>query len=272
MPALGALLLGVVIAVPAIIPLPTCAQSQSGQSQSAPQTAPEPTEGALVPDVLATLERMGKTLSANQFSFRARTIRAYTGPNGELLHIEHTINTTVRRPDRLSVDASGDDGIMKIFYDSKTIALLGRENRYALLPASGTISNAISVLIDQLGMDFPLADLISDSPSGSLLADIISGGQVGIATIDGVQCRHFFFSQLPDLDLELWLEDNDKALPRRIYVTYRTLPGRPSFIADLSEWNFSVQPADGEFVFKPATGMTQVELKPRSGTMQPSAR
>ena len=80
--------------------------------------------------------------------------------------------------------------------------------------------------------------------------------------IDGVRCNHCFFEQAADdLELELWLEDNEQALPRRVVVTYRSLPGRPIFIAELSDWNFSIQPSDSEFVFQPPPGVTQVELK-----------
>ena len=79
------------------------------------------------------------------------------------------------------------------------------------------------------------------------------------ATIDGVPCRHFFFSQSSDLDLELWLEDNERSLPRRVFVTYRTLPGHPTFAAELSDWDFAIKPTDAEFVFQPPAGAVQVE-------------
>jgi hypothetical protein len=268
-PIVAGLLIGAVIAFPTMFPLPVCAQGQTDKPQGAAQA---PTEGVLRPDVAGFLERMGRTLEASQFSFRARTIRAYAGPNGELLHIMHTIKTIVRRPDRLAVDVTGDDGSTRLLYDGKAVALLGHDQKqYAHMPASGGISSIMDMLTDKLRLEFPLADLIADSPNDSLLADIVSGDQVGTATIDGTPCRHFFFSQLPDLDLELWLEDNERALPRRIYITYRTLPGRPNFVAELSDWNFSIQPGDTEFVFAPAAGMTKVELKPRaSATPAPS--
>ena len=248
-------------------PLLSGSQAQTGSSQTNPTAVDPP----LPPDVIGMMEKMGKTLSGPKFSFQARTVRASVGPNGQLLHIQHTIKTTIRRPDRLAVDAVGNDGTTKIRYDGKNVALLGHEQQYGLVATSGSVSNVVDLLIEKLGMDFPLADLISDNPGHSLLADIVSGGQVGTATIDGVRCRHFFFSQLPDLDLELWLEDNEQALPRRVHIVYRTLPGRPNFIADLSNWNFAVEPAESEFSFTPAAGMTQVELRPRSSTA-PAAR
>jgi hypothetical protein len=264
---LGAVALAVAIATS----FPATAQAQAPTASApAPQGA---SQSAVTPDVVAVLERMGKTLAAAQFSFKSRTIRSYAGPNGELLHVEHMIKTTLRRPDRLAVDVTGDDGATKLLYDGKTVTLVGHDpKQYAQAQAPNTVSAVIDFLIDKLSADMPLADLLVDSPSGALLSDIISGGEVGTATIDGTKVKHFFFNQLPDVDLELWLEDNERALPRRVYIVYRNLPGRPNFVADLSEWDFSSRPADNLFVFQPPAGATKVELKPRGSATPASAR
>ena len=55
-------------------------------------------------------------------------------------------------------------------------------------------------------------------------------------------------------------------VPRRLIVTYRTLPGQPNFIAEFSDWNFNVQTPDADFAFQPPAGATQVELKPVAAT------
>jgi hypothetical protein len=95
-----------------------------------------------------------------------------------------------------------------------------------------------------------------------MVAGVTSGGQVGTAMIDGVECHHFFFLQPPDIELELWLENNDRALPRRVFVTYTSLPGRPTFIAELSDWDLAAHPTDAEFVFQPPAGATEAQMKP----------
>jgi len=46
-------------------------------------------------------------------AFPAQTIRLYAGPEGEL-HIFHTLDVTVRRPNRLLVIRNGDDGPGKL--------------------------------------------------------------------------------------------------------------------------------------------------------------
>jgi hypothetical protein len=219
------------------------------------------------------LTRMSETLKSKEFSFRVRTVRAYVGGNGELLHIAHTTKTVVRRPDRLAAEVVGDDVSSKVFYNGKTLVVYGAtQKQYASVPAPGEIGGMLDVAENRMKIDFPLADLLTDNPGKSLLSGVTSGGQVGMATIDGTPCRHFFFIQSPDLDLELWLEDNERALPRRVFVTYRSLPGHPTFLAELSDWDFSIHPSDGDFEFQPPAEVARVELTPQTNSIPAPAR
>jgi hypothetical protein len=215
-------------------------------------------------NVTAALARMSKTLAAKQLSFDYHTIRAYVGDNGELLHVAHETKVVIRRPDRLHVTVSGDDGTNKIIYNGKVIVLYGVEaKKYVSIPVSGGISKALDAMEKYTGIDFPLADLVSEDPGKSVLSGVTSGGQVGTAMINGVRCLHFFFIQaFDDLELELWLEDNEQSLPRRFIVTYRSVPGRPNFIAEVSNWNFSIQSPDSEFEFNPPPGVTRKDVQP----------
>ena len=130
----------------------------TARSQSAQQTA-------IGSDAADALARMGKTLSANRFSFGSRTFRTYAGPKGELLHITHTTKTIYRRPDRPSVSVTGDDGSIKILYDGKVLVLYAEEARqYISLPVAGSIDKALDLLEERTGTDYPLADLLSDDP------------------------------------------------------------------------------------------------------------
>ena len=87
----------------------------------------------------------------------------------------------------------------------------------------------------------------------------------GLSVLAGRPDLRWRAEPLPDLQLELWLEDNERALPRRFIITYLSLPGRPRFIAALSHWDFDTQHADADFVFKPPAGAKQVELAQRAG-------
>jgi hypothetical protein len=98
------------------------------------------------------------------------------GPNGELLHIAHAIKAIVRRPDRALVESSGDDGPGKLLYDGKTLVVYNAALKlYAKVPARGTIQGMLDVATEKMGIDFPLADLLSDDPETSMVASVTSG-------------------------------------------------------------------------------------------------
>src|SRR5271166_5830526 len=95
---------------------------------SAVSAADQP-KPAISEEASAAVAQMGKSLLADKFSFQARTLRVYAEPSGQPLHIVHSMKVTVRRPDRMLVDRTGDDGSTKMFYDGKTVVLFGVEDK-----------------------------------------------------------------------------------------------------------------------------------------------
>jgi hypothetical protein len=226
--------------------------------------AAKPAKPEISEEASAALLRMGQSLRADDFSFQARTIRVYADPNGEPLHIFHTLKVTVHRPNRLLAEVTGDDGSSKLVFDGKTAVIYSAaQNKYASIPVpDGTIEGMLKEAVGRLGVDFPLADFLSQAPNKAFLTGVTSGRVVNTVTIDGAPYDHLFFFQPPGIELELWLSKNEQSLPRRLIVTYRSVPGEPNFIALFSDWNFDIHPSDADFAFQPPAGATQVELKP----------
>ena len=229
-----------------------------GGSLAVAATPPKP---AISEDARAAVAQMGKTLLAKEFSFQATTIRAYANENGVLLHIEHDFKITVRRPDRLLIDLNGDDGPRKLFYDGKTVtlALDPTGSQYATLPVPNTITMMMHVVMGRFGLDFPLADFLTNEPDKAFLYGVTSGREVNKVTIGGVLCVHLVFSQPPGIQLELWLEA-DRGVPRRLIVIDNDSPGKPNFIAEMSDWDFAVHPADADFAFVPPNGAKEMDF------------
>ncbi len=238
--------------------------SVAGTTVARAATPPKP---AITEDASSAIARMGATLRAKEFSFQVRTIRVSANNNGELLHIEHAFKVTVVRPDRLLIDGTGDDGPRKLVYDGKAaVMVLENGKKYASLPVPNTIDGMMHVLIGHFGVDFPLADFLTAAPDKAFLTGVTAGREVGSATIDDVPCQHLVFSQPPGIELELWLEANDQSLPRRLIVIYRSLPGKPNFVAEFSDWNFTVHPPDADFQFEPPEGAQQLQLGAEQST------
>jgi hypothetical protein len=82
---------------------------------------------------------------------------------------------------------------------------------------------------------------------------------VNTVVVDRMSCLHMIFVQPQGIELELWAEKTEQAVPRRLIVTYRSLPGEPRFIAVMSDWKLGINPADSEFAFQPPPGATMME-------------
>jgi hypothetical protein len=223
--------------------------------------AAPPAQPAISPDVGAAVAAMGKTLQAPAYSVQVRTIRV-SDQSGDWVHVFHTSKLTVRRPDRLLDVRTGDDGQSELVYDGKTLVVaLDGGKKYASLPVPSTIEAMLREAVGKLGVDLPVADLLADDPAKAFMSGVTAGREVGTVVIDGVECRHLLFGQ-PGIELELWIEKNERAVPHRLIVTYRSLQGEPAFIAEFSDWNFDAHPSDADFVFQPPAGATKVALRP----------
>jgi hypothetical protein len=225
-------------------------------------TATSPAKPSVSAEASAALAQMAKSLLSQQFSFQARTLRVYADVDGRFLHIGHTMKVLIRRPDRLRVDIDGDDGATQVFYDGKTLVLYGpAKKEYVSLPVPDTIGAMIKEAQRRLGFDFPLEDFLSSTPDKSLLSGVTEAKIVNQVTIDGAPADHLTLFQPPGLELELWLAKNAQSLPKRLFITYRSISGQPNFIATFSDWDFAVTPTDADFTFQPPEGAKQVELK-----------
>lgn len=233
------------------------------------EEAPPPVKAAISEDAGAAVAQMDRTLSAPETSFTARTERVYLDETGQPLHIFQTMNVVMHRPDRLKIEVAGDDGSHDLFYDGKSVSIFSPDsNSYAVLAAPGGIASAANEVMDKLNIDFPLVNFFAVSSDQSLLQGVVGGWQVGTSMIDGVECRHLFFYKRGGTDLELWVENNGAALPHRLIVTYRLLPGQPNFTAEFTNWDSRAHPADSVFAFQAPAAAKQVDLIPASAPAQ----
>ena len=159
------------------------------------------------PEASAALTQMGRSLQSKALSFQARTIRGFFDPSGELLHIFHTLNVTVRRPDRMLVDRNGDDGAGKLVYDGKTVVIyMANGNKYVSIPVPNTIEGMMKEAMGHLGVDFPLADFLTDAPAKAFLSGVAWDGWSTRSRMTASRASISFSPSRPGIYLELWVE------------------------------------------------------------------
>lgn len=235
---------GIVMGAVAALLLPTLSSSAKS-SEKAPARPP-----IVDPRADELLRAMSDYLAdAKQFSFRAAIDYDEVLPTGQKVQFAAIEDVAVQRPNRAYVEYLGDVAAKRMWYDGKQLTVLdGAEKVYATTAVPGKIDAALAKMEDEHGFSPPLAELLFEDPYQALREDVVFGLYMGLHDVDGKRCHHLAFVN-KEVDWQIWIEDGTQAVPCKLVVTYKQLPGSPQFAAVLSDWRFDERFA--ETVFKP---------------------
>jgi hypothetical protein len=198
--------------------------------------------------------------SQNQYQFTANTIRDVLTSNGVLVQITQDVEVVVNRPNEFRVETSGDLVKRQFWYDGTTAALLDSERGvYATREAPDTIDATLDALIEKFGVNMPLADLMYSDIYDGLTQNVVAGYYFGLSEVDGVPCHHLVFVQ-DNVDWQIWIEDSDTPLPRKVAVGYKNRPGVPRYLAIINNWNLTPEISNDLFTFSPPADAKEVEF------------
>jgi len=246
---------------------------QQQQKQEAPPpaspaekaTAPEPE-----PDPLQILHKMCDFLkSQQQFTYKAEVADDQVYYGGKKLQYEIDMETFVRRPDRLRVNAEGDLIDKQFYLDGKTMTLYDKDrNVYGTLEVPPDIESALDKANKEFGVRVALTDLASPNLWEFLDKRIKHSLYVGQSKIRGVLCHHLSFDG-DEVQFQVWIDAGDQPLPRKVVLTHKNLPASPQWTAFLSDWNFSPQLNDNLFAFTPPPGAEKIKFIPVQASQAP---
>jgi hypothetical protein len=209
------------------------------------RTAPTPAVSAQAIQILRDASDYLK--AAPQLSFHAAIAYDDLLPTGQKIQLAAEYDVAVRRPDRVYTEYWGDAGARRLWYDGKSLTLYDPAlGVYASEPARPTIDATLEHLVKDLGFTPPLSDLMTSDPGATLRKNVLFGFYVGPTQVEGVRCHHLAFVE-QDIDWQVWVEDGTQWVPRKILITYKSIPGAPQFEAVLSDWDFATRPPDALF-------------------------
>jgi hypothetical protein len=166
----------------------------------------------------------------------------------------------IRRPDRLRIDLIADRYSRSILYDGKTLLVYDPDQKfYATFPAPNTIDATAKTAREKLGLDLPLSQLFASDPIAAINNPSRIGTYVGLHRIGTTICHHLAFSQ-NNVDWQIWVAAEGQPVPRKIVIDYKNLPGRPQYIALLSDWNFAAKLDDATFRFAAPGDAQKIEF------------
>lgn len=176
--------------------------------------------------------------SADAFSYHAEIMFDQVLPPDIKVQFAGAMDFAVQKPNELAVDYHSDLGAKALWFSGDTLTILDSPHMvYSTLAVPSTIDG----MLDRAAADnvtIPLSDFAVSDPCQLVRKQATYGGYIGVGDVNGVECDHVALSS-PTTDWQVWLDRSGKAIPRKVVINYRSLPGSPEYIAFLSNWKFS---------------------------------
>jgi hypothetical protein len=225
---------------------------------------------AIEPRVDKILRQMSDYLSSlEKFSFHTENTTEEVWTSGQKVQFGDAVDIFVQRPNKLVARTAGDKQSQELYYNGETITLFGKDtNFYALLEAPATIEAALDHARESVKLEAPLADIVYRDFYRALREDINAGVYVGLHSVDGKQCHHLVLSR-DDIDVQVWIEDSETPVPRKLIITEKWVTGAPQFTARITQWDLSPTLKDSLFAFVPPEKARKIEFLPAEKTMAP---
>lgn len=225
-------------------------------------------------DAKGLLLKMAKVLAeAPTLSVTVRSGYDAIQADGQRIEFGEKRRILLQRPDRVRVETERSDGDRGVLlFDGKAItAFKAGDNVYARVEKSGTVDDAVVYLVRDLQMVMPLARMLLTTFPGEMESRLTAVSYVEENPLFDVPTDHLA-ARSADVDMQVWITQGERPLPRRVVLTYKNAPGQPQFWAELSDWNLSPTAAPDSFVFNAPQGAEQVPflapVRPGSSTTQ----
>ena len=217
--------------------------------------------GVVEPAAIAALKKMSAYLSsASTLQITSQGSLDVVTNDGQRLQLDGTTDYKIRRPGFV-IDYKSDIKDRRFIYDGKTFTIYSPKlGFYASAPAPATNREALDVIYKKYGIALPLEDLFrwGDGASADRLAAMKSAYLAGTATLDGVETDHYAYREA-DVDWEVWIQQGNQPVPRKLVIVDRSNASRPTFIARL-DWKVNPVFSDSDFAFVPDGDAKRIEL------------
>jgi hypothetical protein len=260
---------GTAIGIGLVLALAGAQVGAAPKSTSMPKSgmkAPVANEGIIQDSAVDALKAMSNYLMQQQTLQIATegSLDVVTG-DGQRIQLDGTTTYKIRRPGFV-IDYVSDMKSRRFIYDGKTFTVYSPKlGYYASVPAPPTNREVLDTIYNKFGISLPLVDLFrwGDGTNADRIKALKSAYDVGPATIDGAETEHYAYREA-NVDWEVWIQQGDQPLPRKLVIVDRTDPARPTFTTRLT-WQVNPTFTDADFAFVPDANAKRIQLATYKG-------
>jgi len=170
------------------------------------------------------------------------------------------VSVSINRPGSMLITSSDGEAIKGFYFHNGLFTFFNSLNQlYGQASIPKDIEAAMEFALDELGVEAPLMDMIyKDAATHLITSDETILYLTDKARAGGTDCHHLAIRG-SDVDVQLWVEEGDRPVTRKIMITSKFEGGSPRFTANL-DWDTSPKFKPGYFEFKAPEDATKIEF------------
>jgi hypothetical protein len=213
------------------------------------------------PKALDVLKNMATfTASLDRFAITGETHTDASVDYGLIISNSRESRIFVNRPDSLFV--SSFDGLHEndiYIHDGILTVFSSKHNFYAQESVPGNLETALHFALDEFDVETPMMDFIFADTLDHLVNDHDTVIYLtDKSRIRGVDCHHVVI-RAPGVDVQLWVEEGDRPVPRKVMITSVSEPGSPRHYAFM-DWRELTDLDDTLFEFDAPEDSIEIEF------------
>lgn len=168
------------------------------------------------------------------------------------------LKISIDRPGSLHVARFDGLNTLSIYLHRGELTVYRSEqNYYARARVPDDIDRGMQEALDIFEVETPMMDLIFSDAGLHMIDDKNSVFYLASnSRIRGVDCHHIALRG-PEVDVQMWIEEGDMPVPRKMIITMKWEGGSPRHSAFLN-WTPKNEFAPGTFEFKPPEGAAEI--------------
>jgi len=176
------------------------------------------------------------------------------------------VSVSIKRPGSMRITSSDGETTKGFYFHNGMFTFFNSaKNLYGQADIPKEIEAAIDYALNKLGIEAPLMDMLYKDAATHLITSTETILYLtDKARVGGVDCHHLAIRGA-EADVQLWVEEGERPVTRKIVISSKWEGGSPRFIANL-EWDTSPDFKPGMFDFNAPEGATKIEFITQGST------
>ncbi len=175
--------------------------------------------------------------------------------------IEHSMDVTMRmsRPDSMRISNHTAESTKEIYFGSGVLTVYDQtRNFYAQTDLPAQVEAAANFAVNELGIDAPMLDFISNDVASHLLKDAESVQYLGLSLFRDMTYHHIGV-RTSEADLQFWIAAEGPPLPGKMAISSKWEGGSPRSVF-FFKWDTEPDFGGISFKFEPPAGSTRIDF------------